>query len=135
MKAKTVNEIKNFERGLDPKEAMGIGDKYAQTIKLAEVTAKLKDRPNGRFYCLYVWESDRNENEYFTDPQKLLENYSIIAMDTAKDFEEAKYDIDKSIAIYMIKGPGRFVDEREPEGFSGVQLLFSITFRHNKIYY
>ena len=135
MKAKTINEVQNFERGLDPKEAMDIGDKYAQIAKIAEVTAKLVDRPTGRFYCLYIWESDTNENNYYTDPQKLLEDYTSIALETVKDAQEANYEVRKDLAIYIIKGPGRFYSEREMEGHNGVQLLFSISFNNGKIYY
>jgi hypothetical protein len=38
MKAKFVNK---FERGLDPKEAMGIGDKYEQNFK--KIETKIND--------------------------------------------------------------------------------------------
>lgn len=39
MRAKTVNEA-NFERGLDPKTAMGIGDKEIQTMERLDRLAK-----------------------------------------------------------------------------------------------
>jgi hypothetical protein len=40
MKAKTINEVQNFERGLDPKEAMDIGLTYKKHIQ--DVIAGLK---------------------------------------------------------------------------------------------
>ena len=135
MKAKTVNETNNFERGLDPKEAMGVGNKDLQRLKLAEVTTILKDRPNGRFYCLYVWEPDISENNYYTDPSKLLEDYKLIGLETIKDFDEGRWTVNKRLGIYMIKGPGRFYDERDMEGGAGVQVLFKISFEDVKIYY
>ncbi|MFA5153344.1 MAG: hypothetical protein WC554_12345 [Clostridia bacterium] len=134
MRAKTINEVTKFERGLDPKEAMGIGDKDARVLKLAEVTAKLKSMPRG-IYCLYIWEPDNNESNYFDDPLKLLKKFTEIGLYTMNQLNSQTYIVNKNIAIYKINGPGKFTDEQGMTAYDGVEFLYGISFQNDKIYY
>lgn len=59
MRAKAVNENVNFERGHDPKVAMGIGSFYKKYIDaITEMAPKYGMEPEEHYRWDYLWSSD-----------------------------------------------------------------------------
>lgn len=130
-----LNEVQNFERNIDPKTAMDIGDKNHQLIKYSEVANKLKTLSiKKRLYCVYIFEPNIVRTFYYTDAKDVLECYEGEALEGLK-FP----DNHQNICIYLIDltkfKKGNFVDEREMEGYEGVKVIFSISIQDYKIYY
>ena len=76
MKAKLVSESINFERGLDPKDAMGIGDKEFQRNK--KIKAKVKKLgKNGKILREMIIKLRSIFKEYLPFDQKQHSSYAI----------------------------------------------------------
>ena len=82
MRAKTINEIQKFERGIDPKDAMNIGDP-----KLREIFKNLRDVENRIKEALNGEDIDFNDTVYRIDYIKNAFDYIII------NFIKNKYQI------------------------------------------
>lgn len=137
MRASFIREEQNFERGLDPKSSMNIGNKIAQLIKTEEVSRILNSQKEG-MYCLYDWENDLNSMRFTSNPKWLIKEYYSALEDIATNYLDENF-FSKHIAILKINEglvSGVFIDEKSMEAFDGVEILFSISFESNgKIYF
>jgi hypothetical protein len=80
MKAKTINEVQNFERGLDPKKAMDIGLYWKKDIKdliegLKKIGIKAKSEPS-HTYGEGVFEFDL-ENLFDEEDEENIGGYHL----------------------------------------------------------
>lgn len=77
MRAKTINEYQNFERGKDPKRSMGIGVYYREWRK------RYKDKPILTYYFYLIDSIDNDKFLYWVDlyysDQFEGNNYDVLA--------------------------------------------------------
>jgi hypothetical protein len=135
MRARLI-EVQSFERGLEPKESMGIGNKYAQKAKIEKIS-KIIEKEKPGLFAIYLWESDNTSTYYYGLPKRALEKYIDLVFYALQELEEDNYEVRKNIYAYKIDPlkEGTFIEEKEPLGFDGVKILFGISFQNGKIYY
>ena len=78
MKAKTVNENVNFERGLDPKEAMGIGHEETQIIRKLDRLAKKYEFHEAPFGSQHEQEGIVNIKRWVNDEEYVDDEIEVL---------------------------------------------------------